>query len=215
MPFHDKKGFTPLNKAADEIGSNNLVAVGGLKPPTSLPRYHEVVLRGDTYLTGFTIIEILVAFAVVTIGLLGVVSLVVQNLQVQNINRNYVVAAMLAQEGIELVRNQRDLNWLTPGNDWDEDINVGDTDGTFVIDYDDAPPFNDTPDLVSDNGAQLSIDGSNYYVHGAGNATPFYRLITVSPIPPEGLKVTAHVQWQERNRTHNYKTEVHLYNWRE
>ena len=164
---------------------------------------------------GFTIIEILVAFTIITIGLLGVVSLVVQNLQVQNVNRNYVVAAMLAQEGIELVRNQRDLNWLTSGNDWDEDINDFDTDGTYAIDHDDTPPFNDAPDLVSDNGAQLSIDGNNYYVHGAGNATPFYRLISVALIGVDELKVIAHVQWQERNRTHNYKTEVHLYNWRE
>ena len=163
---------------------------------------------------GFTIIEILVAFTVVTIGLLGVVSLVVQNLQVQNVNRNYVVAAMLTQEGIELVRNQRDLNWLTSGNDWDEDIDDVDTDGTFVIDHDDVPPFNDAPDLVSDNGAQLSINGNNYYIHGAGSATAFYRLITVSTNVDQ-LVVTAHVQWQERNRTHNYKTEAHLYNWRE
>ena len=210
MPSYNKKGFTPLNKAADEIGSNNLVAVGGLKPPTSLPRYHEVVLRGDTYLTGFTIIEILVAFAVVTIGLLGVVSLVVQNLQVQNINRNYVVAAMLAQEGIELVRNQRDLNWLTEANNWDFNILQ---DGDYIVDINGT--FDDSINSINQAGAQLKFDANNYYVHGAGSATPFYRLITVSSIPPEGLKVTAHVQWQERNRTHNYKTEVHLYNWRE
>ncbi|MCK4554759.1 hypothetical protein KAU19_07455 [Candidatus Parcubacteria bacterium] len=30
--------FTPLNKATDEIGGNKLVAVGGLRPATSLPR---------------------------------------------------------------------------------------------------------------------------------------------------------------------------------
>src|SRR3989338_10729475 len=81
--------------------------------------------------SGISILEVVVAILIITIGLVGFLSLVIQNIRVQYIDKNVLIASGLAQEGLELVRNVRDLNWLTPGNSWDQDI-VG---NSYTIDY--------------------------------------------------------------------------------
>jgi len=66
---------------------------------------------------GFTLIETVVAVFVLTIGVLGVFT-VVQNITFSSqLNSSKLTATYLAQEGIELVRNQRDSNWLA-GSPW-------------------------------------------------------------------------------------------------
>jgi len=56
---------------------------------------------------GFSILEATLALGVVSIGLLGVFSLSLQTARAQYINKSYLAASMLAQEGLELVRNVR------------------------------------------------------------------------------------------------------------
>lgn len=160
---------------------------------------------------GFTVLEAVVGISIITMGLLGVSSLVVQNIQVQQVNRNYLIASMLAQEGIELVRNVRDENWITMGNEWDTDITDGD--GTFIIDYYGRLSIDDSVDVISDPGALLFIDGNNYYAHSGGTQTPFSRLISVVD-NIDYIIVTAMVSWQGRGRTYDYVAETLLYNWR-
>ena len=60
---------------------------------------------------GFTLLEVTAVTAILTIALLGISSLVIQNLQAHNYNHNFLIASMLSQEGLELVRNIRDDNW--------------------------------------------------------------------------------------------------------
>ena len=66
---------------------------------------------------GFTILEAAIALGIVVMGLFGVVALLTQNLQTQSINRDSIVASLLAQEGLELVRNARDTRALAFGHD--------------------------------------------------------------------------------------------------
>jgi prepilin-type N-terminal cleavage/methylation domain-containing protein len=68
---------------------------------------------------GFTLIEVVVAVFVLTIGVLAVFN-VVQNITVYSrVSSSRLTAVYLVQEGIELVRNRRDSNWLTGGIDWE------------------------------------------------------------------------------------------------
>jgi len=64
------------------------------------------------FLTGFTMIELLIAIAVFMIGIMAAFSLSLHNLNTTKENANRVIAADLAREGIETVRNIRDSNWL-------------------------------------------------------------------------------------------------------
>ena len=61
---------------------------------------------------GFTLIEMLVVVLVVGIGLVGALSFFNINLNSQFEAKNELIAAGLAQEGLDLVRNLKDYNQL-------------------------------------------------------------------------------------------------------
>lgn len=160
---------------------------------------------------GISLLEVIAAILIITIGLVGVLSLVIQNIQAQYINKNVFIASGLAQEGLELVRNIRDLNWLTPGETWNQDI-VGD--GTYTIDYGDRSSINTAVNNLNDTGARLYIDGNGFYTHQtSATATNFYRLITVID-NTDYLDVKCAIRWQDGRQNHDFTAETYLYNWR-
>lgn len=61
---------------------------------------------------GETIIEVLVALLVVTIGSATATSLILTSMRATQFNKDSLVALNLAQEGLEYMRNLRDTNWL-------------------------------------------------------------------------------------------------------
>lgn len=61
---------------------------------------------------GFTILEILIAVLVITIGILAAYSVTQQIVSYTLTSASRITAAYLAKEGIEITRNSRDTNWL-------------------------------------------------------------------------------------------------------
>jgi len=188
---------------------------------------------------GISILEVVAAIMIIALGLVGVLSLVIQNVEAQYINKNVLVASGLAQEGLELVRNVRDLNWLTTGNSWKQDI-VGDD--TYTIDYRGRSSINTAVNSLDDDDARLYVNdskacvgGSNagvncaddsdcdsnicrlneLYTHASGsNATNFYRLITVVVDQESYLDIKCAIRWKDGTQDHDYTAETYLYNWR-
>jgi len=88
---------------------------------------------------GFSLLEIVVVASVVMTGFVGILILAERTIQFRSINQKSLIAAQLAQEGLELVRYYRNDNWLrnigfgqginyeSPGDIKDEAI--------FAIDY--------------------------------------------------------------------------------
>lgn len=67
---------------------------------------------------GFTILELMITIVVVSIGILGAYS-VIQDIFSSTSKVSYsLTATYLAQEGIELVRNGRDTNWIGGAINW-------------------------------------------------------------------------------------------------
>ncbi|MDD3151075.1 MAG: hypothetical protein PHV68_09640 [Candidatus Gastranaerophilales bacterium] len=161
--------------------------------------------------SGISILEVIVAMMIITMGMVGVLSLVIQNVEAQYINKNVLMASGLAQEGLELVRNVRDLNWLTPGNTWNQDM-IGD--GTYVIDYGGLSSLNTVINSIDEAGARLYVDSSGLYTHTI-TATPtnFYRLITVID-QGDYLDVKCAIRWKDGTQNHDYTAKTYLYNWR-
>ena len=61
---------------------------------------------------GFTIIELMAAVIVITVGILGAYSVVQRFFTITSSASHRLTAAYLAQEGIENIRNIRDNNWI-------------------------------------------------------------------------------------------------------
>lgn len=161
--------------------------------------------------------EVVIAIMIITMGMVGVLSLVIQNVKAQYINKNVLMATGLAQEGLELVRNIRDLNWLTIGNAWKDNI-VGD--GTYTIDYGGAINYRSLDSIkmainsIDEAGASLYVDSNGFYTHTVtATATNFYRLITVID-NGDYLDVKCAIRWKDGTQDHNYTAETYLYDWR-
>lgn len=158
----------------------------------------------------FTLIEVMVAIGMVTIGMIGVASLMTQNITVQSVNRNNLIASMLAQEGLELVRELRDSNWLKASQPGFSYGIVGD--GTYRIDYKNGAV--DDVDLITDSAAILKLNTDGFYEHVNGTDTAFRRLIEVSSTNPSVyLQVKAAVRWSKNGKDYDYKAETLLYDW--
>lgn len=92
---------------------------------------------------GFSLIEAVVSIAILLVGVLAVVSLGL-NVVVQSRQTSAkVVATQLAREAVEVVRGQRDSNWLETENnmaiDWDFNLH-SETDYTLIPVWD--TPYN-------------------------------------------------------------------------
>lgn len=157
---------------------------------------------------GFTLVEVITVLFVMSMGLIGVLGLILQNIQSQSYNKGNLIAYQLAQEGIELVRKVRDNNWR---NSLPYDTSL--TAGEYYMDYRD-----NLPTIYSSGHPEeliLSQDANNFYIHGAGaTTTPFSRLIKIEPLTDHSMRVTADVTWGDHNRNYSYNLETILYNWR-
>ncbi len=171
---------------------------------------------------GFSILEVVVALYIITMGLIGVLALVNQSIQAKYINTNMLVASQLAQEGLELVRNIRDTNWLN-NVDWkdcdvpDSNCDIvqtagGNTYGIYLVSSTENIIINATINNI--DSAPLYIDGNGFYTHVmTAETTAFYRLVTVSD-GGDYLVVECQVRWQTSKGDHDYKAETYLYDWR-
>lgn len=172
---------------------------------------------------GFTLLEVVVALGVIIIGLVGVLVLINFTISSSTVSASKLVAVNLAQEGIELVRNIRDTNWVED-DDWDDKIKGTGNEIAGRMDYNDGfdeldeyynPPPADAKDCgVSNEECRLYLDANGFYSHDStGQATPFYRLIFLDGVGTPYLKITSQVKWSEHNRNHELEIVNYLYNW--
>ncbi len=137
---------------------------------------------------GFTLLETLIAVFVILIGVLGVYAAVQYPLFVSSYSRSRLTALYLAQEGIEIVKNIRDENFLNNA-DWKFGLQP---DGEYEADYNDEA-------LFSYNGNFLKINNGFYQYGSSGADTNFKRKITLSSESDSSgsnyLKVSVLVEW--------------------
>ncbi|MCP6727001.1 MAG: prepilin-type N-terminal cleavage/methylation domain-containing protein [Patescibacteria group bacterium] len=149
---------------------------------------------------GFTVIEVLVALVLLTVGAGGAFSLLSRTVSFTSAVNGRLVATYLAQEGIEVVRNIRDTNWLEG-----EDLNEGIADGSWEVDY-------TTTDLINSYDGEYLKLSNGIYQYGAGEDTSFQRNITIGNIT-DGISVDVAVTWAVKGQEYLVESSTILYNW--
>jgi len=139
---------------------------------------------------GFYLIEAIIALFLVTVGLLVTIDLLTKTMSGNIEDRDSVIAVMLSQEGIELVRNLRDNN---AAKGYDSFCSSNNPDPVK------CPPSNQNfPGSAASNQQcridknsaaidcvstidhkKLYLDGNKYYVHNGATGTKFYRRIII------------------------------------
>lgn len=158
---------------------------------------------------GFTFLELIITIFVVTIGLLSAYAVTQQIVSFTYLSASRLTAAYLAKEGIEIVRNIRDTNWLEE-EEWDNSL-----DCDLSSPYECEADYN-AQELIDDyDGDFLNIDGNGFYSYSAGAPTKFRRRITVDDSVADVLGVTVEVWWREKGVVYGpVSAQEKLYNWR-
>lgn len=86
----------------------------------------KIINNKQLYASGFTIIEVMSAVTVLSIGLIGSLTLINYNLRNISFSEKKIFAAGLAEDGIERIRNARDTNWLQGKNQSNNGANAWD-----------------------------------------------------------------------------------------
>ena len=156
----------------------------------------------------FSLIELLVSMAIIGIGLLGISSLAAQNIRVQYFNRNSLISAQLAQEGLELARNLRDNDWKSSSPITSSSSLEGLYNDLFTIDYLGHINTYSVPQSVP----LLNIDSDGFYSYNPGAPTPFKRYIT-SQCQDDYCLLSCVVTWQAEGQSGSYEVNSYLYAW--
>ncbi len=181
---------------------------------------------------GFTVLESITAIFILTVGVGAALSLMNQTLATGSVVEQTLIASYLAQEGIEIVRNIRDTNWLQsrePGKNspWDDGLCSSppceweaDASTTTFFDTVDFERCSDNP--VSNcraytTGTFLNIESATgFYGYGPADVqTKFKRRITIEKPQADEIKIKVEIYWQERGRTHNFTALEYIRNWYE
>jgi hypothetical protein len=150
---------------------------------------------------GFTLLETIAAISILIGGVLIVYASSARMLAYTYDNQYKLTASYLAQEGIEVIRNIRDQNWVEGAEEWADGLSAGD----WRVQYDSTSlmVYADTPLLLSEDG---------FYSYDSGESTVFKRKITISQLSDDSLKVIAEVSWPY-DQGRSVQAEKILYNW--
>ncbi len=170
--------------------------------------------------SGFTLLETMIAIAVLLIGVVGPISIIGDSLSKIYYAKDQIIAVNLAQEGIEVVRQVRDTNFLATAT-WNEGFASGDCPGA--------------------NGCMVNIENSGISIIKCGGTCDFKVYLDsvdglyhqAIPTPPAGpaititnftrkvetagvgveVKITSTVTWTTGGKTGTVVVSENLFKW--
>ncbi|MES2216746.1 MAG: prepilin-type N-terminal cleavage/methylation domain-containing protein [Patescibacteria group bacterium] len=143
---------------------------------------------------GFTIVETLVAVAILMISIAGPLVIASKGLRAALYSRDQMIASLLAQESMEIVKNIRSNN-ITSGSNWVQSL-----DTCLLNSPCDANAVSSTPIWIgcSTTGCPLYFS-AGYTPEFVGEETLFRRMFFLTPMPgqPNEYTVNVVVSWTE------------------
>lgn len=166
--------------------------------------------------SGFTLIETMIALTVLTMLILGPITLATKSISYALTSQNQITASYLAQEAVEYILNIRDNNFLhIPSLDWLEGLNQ--CFGAWGC-YIDVP--NKIINPCGGECPKIKYDSSGfYYNYGPGQDTIFIRKVKIKKIEIGGVedeaRVEVTVQWPERfGGQKSFTLQEEIFNWK-
>lgn len=163
--------------------------------------------RSNHKQSGQLLVETMVAISVLLVGMLGIFAVLSQSLALNRVASNQYIAANLAAEGIEVVKNILDANAIQ-GNPWNEGL---ETDGDFGVEY--------SSTALNPAWATRRLRynaATRRYSYGSGTDTNFRRMITIQNVSSDEIKVVSRVEWTDRGGAeYQIELEDRFLNWRQ
>lgn len=159
---------------------------------------------------GFTIIELIISIFILSVAVVGIFSAFSIMTILTSSSKDRLTAAYLSQEGLEIVRNIRDTNWLNidtcvPGDvcpfAWLDGLDM--CNNGCQADY---TATSMSPWTGSD-ADYLNINEDGFYVYGSESSLrpKFKRKIIITPVEDAGgnpdhiIKIEVQVSWDEKS----------------
>lgn len=160
---------------------------------------------------GFTIVEALIATAVIIVALTSILGLVTLSLVASSIAKQTTQATLFAQDAMEALRNFRD------GVDWNNDDSNDVYDGLGVVLTGIAYHL----DQSTDSPPKWHLESGERVVDGFTQKVVFSDVFRDSnddiasggTLDPDTKKVVVTVSWTERGRSHEVELVTYLTNW--
>ena len=193
---------------------------------------------------GFTLIETVVAVAILIAAIVGPVTLIAHSLFSASFSRNDLIGTNLAQEGIEFFRAVRDNNILCASlggtMDWRKDPSSG---GPLIGFYEIDPVSTialscgsrsiNTPLPIQRTAATcvtpIRVDANGLYSYVGGTPSGMTRCVRVCSPPTaapcsaaangdipasDQMEIISTVSWSERGTAKSITIRSRLYNWK-
>lgn len=165
---------------------------------------------------GFTIIESLVAIAVLVTAITGAMYAVQTGISSYGFSKDQIIAFYLAQEGVEQIRNLRDENRLNDRH-WLTGIALNSSDPcyygqTCLVD----PPATQTPSRCPSSVCPvLRYDATSgfYGYTSSWDPSSFTRTITIDSVSANEVAVTVVVSWNRGSASTEFIARENLLDW--
>lgn len=166
--------------------------------------------------TGFTLVESLVAVAILSLSIAGTFTAVQIGLKTSIAAKNQITAFYLAQEALEFIKNVRDNNALHSldgtATDWMTSLSAISTDPCYsdnicrIDTYDETitrcgASFGSCPNLNQDT----STGRFSYTSGGTWIPTSFKREVKIHSTGSDSVDVTINIQWTSGGDTKSFQ----------
>ena len=166
---------------------------------------------------GFTLIESLVAVAILVTVIIGATGAVQTGISSYIFSKDQIIAFYLAQEGFEQIRNIRDENGLKSQN-WLTDISANSGDPCFfgnacIVD----PVASSIPTRCSAPGScpilRQDINTGFFGYNVAWSATIFRREIILTQVNDHEVSILVTVDWSKGLTNRQFRARENIFNW--
>lgn len=168
---------------------------------------------------GFTLLEMLFAVIIFSFALISLMGIASKGVIATTTARDQLTAQYLAEEGLEVVRNLRDSNFLGFSSDtpWLTNIDQCSETSPCYVEYS-TVSGQPTLALCSGECGPLSEVDGVFRPSGSGvsgTITPFSREIYVvdDGLPPNQRKVVATVRWNQKTLKRSFSVSTYISDW--